>query len=186
MERAMTYRGLRSNESDAGVSRRRFLKAVAVAGAGAALPASGLLAQGGSHGSRAALRRIDVHHHMYPPFYVKAMAQEAGGAINTRNWTPRTSLDMMDTAGIETSMVSPVQGLVRDSLNDRSEKARGFARQSNEYCAQMGRDYPRRFGFFAALPLPDQDASLKEAAFAFDTLRTDGIGLWTSYQDKWV
>src|ERR1700674_4515470 len=107
MERAMTYHGLRSNESDAGVSRRRFLKAVAVAGAGAALPASGLLAQGGSGGSRAGLRPIDAPHPMSPPFYVKAMAQETGGAINTRNWTPKSSLDMMDKAGVETSMVSP-------------------------------------------------------------------------------
>ena len=55
----------------AGASRREFLTSLAVAGAGAMLPASGaieLIAQV----TRARRGRIDVHHHMAPPSYVKA------------------------------------------------------------------------------------------------------------------
>ena len=47
-------------------------------------------------------------------------------------------------------------------------------------------DHPGRFGVFATLPLPHIDESLKEIAYAFDTLKVDGIGMMTSYGDKWL
>jgi predicted TIM-barrel fold metal-dependent hydrolase len=172
---------------DSGASRRSFLKTLAVAGASAALPWSKLLGQTSSGVSRIVPGRIDVHHHMFPPFYVKAMEDEMkADGFTPRPWTPATSLDMMDKAGVATAMLSPAQRLVMDSMSERSEKSRSLARQSNEYAAQLVRDHPGRFGNFAALPLPDADASLKEIAYATDTLKADGIALWTSYMDKWV
>src|SRR5882762_9084319 len=172
---------------DSAASRRSFLKALAVAGASAALPSSGLLGQTTSGVSRIVPGRIDVHHHMFPPFYMKAMEDEMkADGFTPRPWTPATSLDMMDKAGVATAISSPVQRLVMDSMSERSEKSSSLARQSNEYGAQLVRDHPGRFGNFAALPLPDADASLKEIAYAMDTLKADGIALWTSYMDKWV
>ena len=91
----------------------------------------------------------------------------------------------MDKHGVATAMLSPVQRLVMDSMSDRSDRARSLARQNNEYGAQLVKDYPGRFGLFAALPLPDQDGSLKEIEYAFDVLKADGIALWTDYIDKW-
>jgi len=172
---------------DSGASRRNFLKAIAAAGAAAMLPASELLGQGPSGGSRVVQGRIDVHHHLFPPFYVKEMEQmlrETG--FTPRPWSPTTSIDMMDKAGVAVAMLSPVQRLVMDSMSARDEKSRSLARRSNEYAAGVVRDYPGRFGNLAALPLPDPDASLKEIAYALDTLKADGIALWTSYEDKWV
>jgi predicted TIM-barrel fold metal-dependent hydrolase len=170
-----------------GVSRRHFLNALAMSGAAAAMPVSGMLGQSSTGGSRVNPGRIDVHHHMFPPFYVKAMENELrASSFSVRPWTPATSLNMMDKAGIATAMMSPVQRLIMDSMSDKSDRARGLARQSNEYVAQLVRDYPGRFGNFAALPLPDTDGSLKEIAYALDTLKADGIALWTSYMDKWV
>jgi predicted TIM-barrel fold metal-dependent hydrolase len=167
---------------DAGHSRRRFLKLLAMAGAGAMLPAEALLSQGPA----AAGARIDVHHHLLPPFYIRAM-QESVAATGRPlpKWSPEISLEAMDKNGIATAILSPHSRLVSDSLSDKSERARSLARQHNEYAAQVMRDHPHRFGVFAAVPLPDQDGTLKEIAYAFDTLKVDGIGMWTSYRDKW-
>src|ERR1039457_4001997 len=102
----MTHRGfarendakrLRQNNSTPftlGASRREFLKSLAGGGAGAILPGSDLLAQA----SGPALGRIDVHHHMIPPFYVKAMEAVRGpqNSTSTEPWKPSVSLDVMD------------------------------------------------------------------------------------------
>jgi hypothetical protein len=128
---------------DSGASRRKFLKALAVAGASAVLPASGLLGQSKTGVSHVVPGRIDVHHHLFPPFYVKAMEAELrANGFTLRSWTPSTSLDMMDKAGVAVAMLSPVQRLVMDSMSDRSDRARSLARQNNEYNAQLVRDYP--------------------------------------------
>jgi predicted TIM-barrel fold metal-dependent hydrolase len=159
-------------------SRREFFKAAAAA---ALVPAAGMLAQ-----NRAPRGRIDVHHHLYPPAYIKEMEQEmkaTGFAV--RPWTPQTSIELMDKHGVATAMLSPVQRLVLDSMSDKSERARRLVRINNDYNAQVVRDHPTRFGMFAALPLPDVEGSLKEIAYVYDTLKADGIGLWTSYLDKW-
>jgi predicted TIM-barrel fold metal-dependent hydrolase len=177
------YRHHENRALDAsGSFRREFLKSLAIAGAGALASAGGLRAQ-----STPSRGRIDVHHHLFPPFYVKAMENELDTrGFLARKWSPQASIDLMNKAGVETAMVSPVQRLVMDSMSDKSERARSLCRQSNEYAAQMVKDYPGRFGNFAALPLPDADGSLKEIAYAYDTLHSDGIALWTSYRDKWV
>ncbi len=50
----------------------------------------------------------------------------------------------------------------------------------------MVQAHPGRFGNFAMLPMQDIDGALKEIAYALDVLKADGIGLLTSYGDKWL
>jgi predicted TIM-barrel fold metal-dependent hydrolase len=150
------------------MNRRHFLAA--------GLSASGLLAQ-----SRKAYK-IDVHHHFVPPKHAERIAQlrEMG---RTPAWTPEMSLDQMEKNAVEKSMISIVQPGVWFGDN---QQARGLARACNEYGAQMAKDHPGRFGLFAALPLPDVDGSLREIAYAFDTLKAEGIGVLTQHDGKYL
>lgn len=69
-------------------SRRRFLHLMAAAGAGAILPAGELLAQASS-AIAPTKGRIDVHHHLLPPFYMKVMEKEiAASGRSLPPWTP--------------------------------------------------------------------------------------------------
>src|SRR5262249_59851104 len=123
-------------------SRREFLIALVGAGAAAGIPRSKLA---GQTGTRATRGRIDVHHHMFPPFYVKEMGANF-------NWTPSVSLEAMDKNDVATAMLSPVTNLVGNSMADKSERARSLTRRNNEYGTQVVKDYPGRFGHFAPLP----------------------------------
>ncbi len=99
------------------------------------------------------------------------------------NWSVQKSLDDMDRAGVTASMNSIV---VPGVWFGDAEQARRLARDSNEYAAKLVSDYPKRFGSFASVTLPDIQGSLQEIEYALDTLKADGIQLWTSYGDKWL
>ncbi|HEX4643755.1 MAG TPA: amidohydrolase family protein [Candidatus Acidoferrales bacterium] len=165
-----------------GASRREILRWLAAAGASTVLPPSGLLARAAG----APTGRIDVHQHTVPPFYTKVMEKKisaTGHPLPT--WTPALAIETMDKNGVAVGMLSPMTRVVQDSFSDKSERARKLARDNNEYTQRLVRDYPGRFGHFAAIPLPDTEGSLREIEYALDTLKADGIGLWTSYGDKW-
>jgi 6-methylsalicylate decarboxylase len=129
----------------------------------------------------AATARIDVHHHYVPPPQAEAMKGSRGEGVP--QWTPQKSLDDMDKAGVQTAVLSLVPPGVW--FGD-AEAARKLARACNDYGAQLRKDYPGRFGLFAALPLPDADGSLREIDYALDVLKADGIGLFSSYGGKYL
>ena len=128
-------------------------------------------------------RRIDVHHHFAPPAWVtEVKGRPLLQPANTR-WTPEQSIEDMDRGGCAAAIVSITNpGLWFGDVS----VTRRLARACNDYGATLVRDHPTRFGLFAALPLPDVDATLKEIEYAYDTLKADGVGLFTSYGDTWL
>ena len=167
---------------DRAIDRRRFLSALASATVAAAA-APDLLLRAAQPPAGAAAGRIDVHHHFAPPAWIadvrgRPLLQPA----NTR-WTPAQSIDDMDRGGVAAAIVSITNpGLW---FGDARQTER-LARVCNEYGAKLVQDHPGRFGLFAAMPLPDVDATLKEIAYAYDVLKADGVGLLTSYGDTWL
>jgi len=152
--------------------RRGFLTGLAGAGAASLFRAGA--AESKPH-------RIDIHHHLFPPSYTAAIV--AMGERPSPAWTPARSIEEMDKSGIAVSVLSLSPPNV--VFPDRAV-ARRLAREVNEYGAKMVKDYPGRFGLFAVLPLPDIDGCLREIEYGLDTLKADGIGVMTSYGDKWL
>jgi len=164
--------------------RRGFLSGLLALGASAVLP--GCTSTGGA--LPAALNnhvnnRIDTHHHLFSPAYVTELAKVNQAPPIVRNWSLAKTLADMDKAGVATSILSVTTPQV--GVFDAASAVR-IARESNEWTAKVGKDYPGRFGSFAMLPMHNMNAALKELEYAMDVLKADGIGLLTSYGDKWL
>jgi predicted TIM-barrel fold metal-dependent hydrolase len=125
--------------------------------------------------------RLDIQHHFLTSKYIEALTKagvnEAGGERYPQ-WTPEDSLSIMDRYEIDTAIISvplPVWYL------QNTKQAAEMARSLNEFGAQCVARWPKRFGLFAMLPLPDVDAALSEIDYALDTLHADGIVLLSNY-----
>jgi predicted TIM-barrel fold metal-dependent hydrolase len=162
--------------------RRRFLAGLAALGAGALIPGGKSAAQAPGAGAGTP-HRIDVHHHIAPPRYIAELTPKQPLQPVSRNWTPARSVEDMDKAGVATAITS----ITTPGVWFGDDAAAGrLARECNEYAAKLVADFPGRFGVFAVMPLPDVEGTLREIAHALDVLKTDGIGLFTSYGDKWL
>jgi predicted TIM-barrel fold metal-dependent hydrolase len=127
--------------------------------------------------------RIDVHYHVAPPAWADALNRRSLMHSAWNGWSEAKAVEDMDRDGVERSVVSVTTPGVW--FGDGAE-ARVLARACNDYAARLRADHPARFGIFAAVPMPDIDATLAEIAYALDELKVDGIGFLTSYRDKWL
>ncbi|MBV8150329.1 MAG: amidohydrolase family protein [Candidatus Eremiobacteraeota bacterium] len=154
------------------LTRRSMLAGAAGVGAGLTLRSPSSIAQ--------TPRLVDVHTHFGPPNWLAALAAKkilAPPTTSLAEWPPERMLESMDRAGTRLAMLSltaPGAWFLDGS------DARRLARDANEYAARIVAEHPGRFGFWAALPLGDIDASLAEIAYSLDTLKADGIELFTS------
>ncbi len=130
--------------------------------------------------------RIDVHHHVIPPAFTRAM--EARGITEVAGtplpkWTVDQSMAVLEMNNIQTAITSlSAPGVY---FGDEQE-AKDLARACNEFSAQMAVDHPGRFGSFAVLPMPFTEHACAEAAYALDVLKADGIVLLGSTEGQFL
>jgi hypothetical protein len=108
--------------------------------------------------------RIDVHSHFLPPFYHDALVQTGNskpdGMPAIPPWSTEAHLKMMESANVKKAVLSissPGTHLIPG--DDAARK--NLTRQCNAYAADLKKQYPQKFGFWASLPLPDVDAARK-------------------------
>ena len=122
---------------------------------------------------------IDTHQHAVPEHYKRALASigvMGSGENPWPEWSLAAQIELMDELGIA-AVIQSVQspGVYFGNV----DFAVRLAREVNEAQARLLADHPHRFGAFAILPLPDVAAAAREAAYALDTLKLDGICLLT-------
>lgn len=155
--------------------RGRFLAGVAAVGAQCALQAPEAAAE--------TAQRIDVHHHYAAPAWEDAARAQDAYSAAWKGWSPQVAINALDRGGVQKALLSVT---TPGTWFGNDAAARRLARDCNEYAATMIAQHRGRFGMFVALPLPDVTGSLEEIAYGLDTLRADGVGLFTSYGGKYL
>ena len=120
---------------------------------------------------------IDMHQHPVPEVYKRALSRvgiHGSGENPWPAWSLPLQLELMDEmniAAVVNSVASP------GAYFGNVDEAIRIARECNDDAAKMISDHPHRLGAFALLPMPDVTASIREAAYALDTLKLEGICL---------
>ncbi len=117
---------------------------------------------------------IDMHSHIITPEFLSALDGEGrlmDEGFPLPKYDAEAHLRWMDEAGIETSVLT---------LAAPQPSSAEVVRRTNEAAAKLKQEHPGRFLFCASLPLPDVDAAIREAVYALDTLKADGIKLATN------
>ena len=123
---------------------------------------------------------IDVHSHIITPEFVSSLESE-GRLMDEGFPLPKydvtNHLKWMDEAGVQTSILT---------LAAPQPTSADVVRQANEAAARIKQEHPGRFLFCAALPLPDVNAAIREAVYALDMLKADGIKLATNVGGQYL
>ncbi len=126
--------------------------------------------------------RIDVHFHIIPSFFTD-VARAGGRLRGYPAWSPELSLEVMDRHRIEVAITSYVQPLV--NLNPGG-KLLELTRRCNNYSAELCARWPKRFGAFGTVPLPDVNGSIAEIDHVLDQFKFDGVCLYSNYEGKFL
>jgi len=161
-------------KDNSGTSRREVLKRLGTAGAVAILGGSSAFTQEKVNKVNVRGGAIDVHHHHQPP----SLGPGAGGRGGGGPWTPEKTLAQMEKFGISVAILSMTQ--MGDILYTGTEAGRTAVRTGNDYGAKLMQQHPRQFGLFGGVPLPDIEGTLKEIEYCYDTLKVDGIGIYSN------
>jgi predicted TIM-barrel fold metal-dependent hydrolase len=89
----------------------------------------------------------------------------------------------MDRFGIEVAITSFVQSA---GMLGQGPQYRDLTRRFNDYAAELCTRWPKRFGAFASVPLPDVEGALLAIDYALDELKFDGVCLQSNYAGTYL
>ena len=114
-------------------SRRKFIEELTAIGAGALVSGAAFASQRGP----ARDRKINIHHHLTAPAYVKFLTENKVREFPNRSVAE--GLEDMGKAGIGTAFTSIIgPGIWTGNV----ERTRRLARECNDFAAKLMTDYP--------------------------------------------
>ncbi|MDI4643536.1 amidohydrolase family protein [Cohnella hashimotonis] len=126
---------------------------------------------------------IDVHHHIVsPPVLAQMKRLGIPKPSILPDWSPGFSLEKMAEANIDLSILSAPGA--PDFLPP--EEISSVLREVNDYFASLVSAHPTKFGAFGTLPMHSGEAAAREAAYALDTLKLEGVAFQSSWEDKYL
>ncbi|PVH79199.1 amidohydrolase 2 [Cadophora sp. DSE1049] len=129
------------------------------------------------------MAKIDVHCHAVPPKYRQRLIenghQNPDGMPAIPPWSIESHLSLMKTHNIGISVLSITSPGTFLSPG-KSEDAVQITRETNEELASICTAHSDSFRFFASLPLPSVEDSLKEIDHALDVLGAVGFALMSN------
>ena len=131
-------------------------------------------------------RLIDIHQHYLLAEYKAALATLGIGGSAERSWpdwSPAKTDEVMAKAGIDAAVMSIASpGTYFGDI--------GFTKKlvatCNDGFARLVGDNAKRFGALGMVSLPDAAEAAREVGYALDTLKLDGIGLVSHYDDIYI
>ena len=123
---------------------------------------------------------IDVHSHIITPEFVSSLESEGrlmDEGFPLPKYDVENHLKWMNESGVQTSVLT---------LAAPPPTSADVVRLTNAAAARIKKEHPGRFLFCAALPLPNVDAAIREAIYALDTLKADGIKLATNVGGQYL
>ena len=136
--------------------------------------------------SFAHLRLVDVHHHCVLPEYQAALVR-AGAADPSKplrtNSTPQAAIEAMASFGIDVAIVNPLS--VAGVHHGDDANARYLCESVTDALAKFCQAAPSKLGFFAPLPYPDIDGSLRHLERAY-AAGADGVILLSNQNSAYV
>ena len=123
---------------------------------------------------------IDVHSHIITPGFVSSLESEGrlmDEGFPLPKYDVENHLKWMNESGVQTSVLT---------LAAPQPTSADVVRLTNAAAARIKKEHPGRFLFCAALPLTNVDAAIREAIYALDTLKADGIKLATNVGGQYL
>jgi predicted TIM-barrel fold metal-dependent hydrolase len=114
---------------------------------------------------------------------MKAAGYGTIGGVPFPRWTPDNLERSFDILGISKAILSiSAPGVAVPDSGREIE----IAREVNEYCASLMKDFGDRVGAFGTIPMSDMNAAMAETSYVMDELALNGICLFSNHNGRYL